>query len=133
MIVDTAGLFPEGKGYVMECSGIPAERVTRGTVFWDFDFTTEVEGVETPYRESVPIWLTGPVFRALSFKEISPGRFDVEPTLAIGRRLRCDIVHETIKDKAYARMKNMVPIGPEKLKGSVGLQPEDLNAEGIPF
>lgn len=110
MIVDTAGLFPEGKGFVMECSGIPAERLTRGTVFWDFDFVTELEGVKMPYRESIPIWLTGPVFKALGFKEVGPGRFDVEPTEAPGRKFKCDIVHEMVKDKPYARMKNMTPI-----------------------
>jgi hypothetical protein len=126
MIVDTAGLFPESKGLIMECSGIPAERLTRGTVFWDFDFTTQIEGDSVPYRESVPIWLAGPVFKALGFKEVTPGRYDVEPTMAIGRKFKCDIVHETIKDKPYARMKNMVPI-------QGGLKPEDINEQGIPF
>jgi hypothetical protein len=110
MIVDTAGLFPEGKGFVMTCSGIPAERVTRGTVFWDFEFATELEGSPASYRESVPIWLAGPVFKALGFKEVGPGRYDVEPTQAPTRKLKCDIVHEVVKDKPYARMKNMVAI-----------------------
>lgn len=110
MIVDTAGLFPEGKDLVMVCSGIPAERLTRGTVFWDFEFETELEGAPASYRESVPIWLAGPLFKALGFKEVGPGRYDVEPTLAPGRKLKCDIVHEVVKDKPYARMKNMVAI-----------------------
>ena len=110
MIVDTAGLFPEGKGFVMECTGIPAERLTRGTVFWDFEFTTELEGAPASYRESVPIWLAGPVFKALGFKEVGPGRYDVEPTQAPSRKLKCDIVHEVVKEKPYARMKNMVAI-----------------------
>jgi len=110
MIVDTAGLFPEGKGYIMECVGVPAERLTRGTVFWDFDFATELDGAQTPYRESVPIWLAGPVFKALGFKEVGPGRFEVEPTEAPGRKFKCDVVHEVVKDKPYARMKNLAPL-----------------------
>jgi hypothetical protein len=110
MIVDTVGLFQEGKGFVMECSEIPSERLTRGTVFWDFAFTTELEGEPATYRESIPVWLTGPIFKALGFKEVTVGRFDVEPTQAIGRKLKCDILHEIVKDKPYARMKNMVPI-----------------------
>lgn len=109
MIVDTAGLFPESKGIVLTCTGVPSERLTRGTVFWDFDFTTDLAGVETPYRESVPIWLAGPIFKALGFKEVSPGRFDVDPPSAVNRRFKCDIVHETIKDKAYSRIKNTAP------------------------
>lgn len=108
MIVDTAGLFPESKGLTMECSSIPTERINRGTVFWDFEGKTELAGAEATYRESFPIWLAGALFKALGFKEVSPGRYDVEPTLAIGRKFKCDIVHETIKDKPYARMKNMV-------------------------
>lgn len=128
MIVDTAGLFPEGKGFIMECSGVPSERLTRGTVFWDFDFYTKVEEVDTPYRESVPIWLAGPVFKALGFKEVTPGRFDVEPTQAVGRKFKCDIVHEVVKDKPYARMKNMIPID------TSGLKPSDIDPEsGLPF
>lgn len=110
MIIDTAGLFPEGKGFVMVCSGIPEERLTRGTTFWDFTFETEVEGVPSSYSESTPIWLAGPVFKALGFKEVGPGRFDVEPTQAPGRKFTCDIVHEVVKDRPYARMKNMVSI-----------------------
>jgi len=110
MIVDTAGLFPEGKGFTMECSGIPTERLTRGTTFWDFTFETELDGVPASYRESIPIWLSGPIFKALGFKEVGPGRYDVEPTQAPGRKFTCDIVHEVVKDKPYARMKNMAPI-----------------------
>lgn len=128
MIVDTAGVFPEKKGLVMECVSVPSERLTRGTVFWDFDFVTSVDGIDTPYRESVPIWLAGSVFKALGFKELTPGRFEVEPTEAVGRKFKCDLVHETIKDKVYARMKNMTPI----VEG--GLKPGDIDAEsGIPF
>lgn len=127
MIVDTAGLFPATKGIILTCVGIPSNRLTRGTVFWDFDFVGKLEGVETPYRESVPIWLAGPVFKALGFPEVTPGRFDVEATKAVDRKFKCDIVHEVVKDKPYARMKNMVPVDVG------GLQPEDLNAEEIPF
>jgi hypothetical protein len=119
VIVNTAGLFPAGKGFVMECAGIPTERVARGTVFWDFDFTTLLEDEETTYRESVPIWLAGPVFKALGFKEVSPGRFDVEPTQAPGRKFTCDIVHEVVKDKPYARMRNMVPMGQDASKDDI--------------
>ena len=110
MIVDTSNLFPAGTGYIMECSQIPSERVNRGTTFWDFEGKTEIEGVEASYRESFPIWLAGDLFKALQFKEVTPGRYDVEPTMAIGRKFKCDIVHVTIKDKPYARMKNMVPV-----------------------
>lgn len=117
MIVDTAGLFPEGKDFVMVCSGVPTERNTRGTIFWDFDFATELDGEQTSYRESVPIWLAGPVFKALGFKEVGPGRFDVEPTQAPGRKFKCDIVHEVVKDKPYARMKNMVLIADGSSQG----------------
>jgi hypothetical protein len=126
MIVDTAELFPEGKGYVMECSEIPIERSTRGTVFWDFIGKTEIEGMETSYKESFPIWLAGALFAALGFKEVGPGRYDVEPTLALGRKFTCDIVHEKIKDKPYARIKNAKPV-------TGGLKPEDINKEGLPF
>lgn len=110
MIVDTAGLFPETKGIVLVCNSIPSERVTKGTVFWNFAFTAEIEGGTTTYTESVPLWLTGPVFRALQFKEVTAGRYDVDPPSAVGRKIKCDIVHEIVKDKPYARMKNMIPI-----------------------
>lgn len=110
MIVDTAGLFPEAEGLIMECSAIPSERSNRGTVFWDFEGKTKLYGVEATYRESFPIWLSGALFKALGFKEVTPGRYDVEPTMAIGQKFKCDIVHETIKDKPYARMKNMIPV-----------------------
>jgi hypothetical protein len=106
MIVDTAGVAPEAKGIVLECSSVPEERTIRGTVFWDFSFTAE-DG--TAYNESVPIWLAAPLFRALLFKEISAGRFEFDPPEAMGRKVKCDIVHETIKDKVYARMKNIIP------------------------
>ena len=109
MIVDTANVFNEAKDIVLTCSGIPAERLTRGTVFWDFPFTAEVDGVEANYNESVPVWLTGSLFRALGFREISAGKFDVDPPSAIGREIKCDIVHETVKDKVYARIKNPIP------------------------
>jgi hypothetical protein len=122
MIVDTAGLFPEGKDYVMECTEVPMERVTRGTVFWDFTGKTEIDGNEAFYKESFPIWLAGTLFNALGFKEVSPGRYDVQPTMALQRRFKCDVVHEKIKDKAYARIKNAVPLGDNVDKG-----------EGIPF
>jgi hypothetical protein len=104
MIVDTAGVFPETKRILLECSGVPEERNTRGTVFWDFSIKTE-EGAN--YNESVPIWLAAPIFRAMQFKELTPGKFDVDPPSALGRKVICDIVHETIKDKVYARMKNI--------------------------
>ena len=106
-IIDTAQVFPETKGIVLTCSGVPSERNTRGTVFWDFDFKTE-DGLT--YHESVPIWLVGPVFKALQFKEVKPGSYDVEPTLSLGRKLKCDIANEDVKGKIYARIKNPIPI-----------------------
>ena len=109
MIVDTAGLFPEGKGYVMECTAVPEEVVRNGYTFWEFNGTTDVEGVKSSYKESFPIWLSGPLFKDLGFVEVTPGRYDVEPTEALGRRFTCDIVHELVKEKPYARMKNMKP------------------------
>ncbi len=127
MIVDTAGLFPQTKGIILTCVSIPSERLTRGTVFWDFDFVGELEGAETPYRESVPIWLAGPIFKALGFPEVTPGRFDVEPMKAVNRQIVCDILYEVVKDKPYARIKNA------KAVDQTGLKPEDLTAEGIPF
>ncbi len=94
----------------MECADIPIERSSKGYIFWDFAGTTKIGAEEVTYRESFPIWLVGPLFKALGFKEVSPGKFDVEPTEALGRKFKCDIVHEEINGKPYARMKNMIPI-----------------------
>ena len=110
MIVDTAGCFPEGKGYIMECSAVLEEVVRKGTTFWQFNGTTDLDGVKSAYNEAFPIWLAGPLFAALGFKEVSPGKYDVEPTNALGRKFKCDIVHEKVNDKVYARIKNAVPL-----------------------
>lgn len=131
MIVDTSNLFPEGKGYVMECAEVITERTSRGTVFWDFVGRTELEGIETYYRESFPIWLAGALFSALGFHEVTPGRYDVEPTLSLGRKFVCDIVHEKIKGKPYARIKNARPVTESLSQAATKLQaPSD---DTIPF
>src|SRR3990167_11311586 len=103
-IVDCAGLFPEGNGYVMEVTQIPEEISRGGYVFWKFVFTTKNDGEELTYVESCPIWLCGPMFKALQFPEKSLGRYDVEPALALGRRITCDIAHEDVKGVPRARM-----------------------------
>lgn len=110
MIVDTQGLFPAGKDYVMTVSAVPEENNRKGYVFWDFTFDTEVEGIKSTYQESFPIWLAGPIFKALQFKEVSLGRYEVEPTLALGRKIKGDVIHEEVKGTPRARLKNMVPM-----------------------
>lgn len=129
MIVDTMGLFEAGTGYTFECSTVPEEITRKGYVFWQFNFETKSKDgrMILNYSESVPIWLCGPVFKALGFPEVSAGRFDVEPTLALGRSFKCDVVHEDVNGTARARMKNMIPVTSEQPK--LGKKEE----EDIPF
>jgi len=113
MIVDTANLFPEGE-YVFTVSDVPAQEQRAGYVFWTFHFTTEIDEAPVEYGEAIPIWLSAPMFRALGFKEIRPGRFDVDPPAALGRRIKGRIVHETLESgkragSPVARLKDITP------------------------
>lgn len=114
MIVNTNQLFPPGD-YVLTCCDVPKEENIRGTTFWRFRFETKVEGSSIIYEELCPIWLCGPLFKALQFKEVKPGSYDVEETKAMGRKLKGSIVHEEISSGAkkgtlVARLKNMTPM-----------------------
>ena len=118
MIVDTNArtLFDEGH-YVLGVSDVPVEEEINGTTFWRFKFKTS-SGQD--YEEFCPIWLCGPLLKALDFPEVKPGRFDVEPTSALHRVIEADVVHETIekgnkKGQVVSRLKNIVARKANKL------------------
>jgi len=121
MIVNTASVFPEGE-YIMTCSQVPAEVNRRGTLFWQFEFKTELEGEPATYSESCPIWLCGPLFKALGFKEVAPGSYDVIPPGALNKKIKGKIIHEKVKDQVYARFRDLTPMGSLP-----------LTEDGIPF
>lgn len=118
MIVNTTQLFPEGR-YKMMCIEIPSEELRNGMTFWRFKFETTLDGQRATYEEFLPVWLAGPMFKALGFPEVRPGSFDVEPTMALQRSIEGTVVHETIEkgNKAgqiVSRLKDMKPIAKEK-------------------
>lgn len=115
MSIENCGeLFPEGS-YDLEVSGVPEKKERNGTIFWEFPFITELDGQPATYTEFLPIWLCGPMFKVLGFKEIRPKSYDVEPTLALGKRIRVILVHEEItsgnkKGQLVSRLKEMVAV-----------------------
>lgn len=95
-IENTSQLFPEGT-YEFTISNVPEKKDRNGIIFWEFQFTTEIDGSSATYNEFLPIWLCAPMFKALGYKEVRPGSFDVEPTAALGKRLKATVAHEEIK------------------------------------
>lgn len=106
-IENTSNLFPEGD-YVMEVSQVPEKQNRKGFVFWDFNFTTKIDGEPADYQESIPIWLCGPIFKVLGYPEVRPGSFDVDAPAALGRQIACKVVHMDVKGTPRARMMGMV-------------------------
>lgn len=117
MIENTSQLFPEGN-YEFEICNVPEKKDRNGVVFWEFQMKTELEGSVASYNEFLPIWLCAPMFKALDYPEVRPGSFDVEPTMALGKRFKAKVIHEEIKSgnkagQVVSRLKEIVPLPPK--------------------
>lgn len=137
MMLDTNGeMFPEGR-YKFRVSDVPAAEEVGQYLGWRFNFEAETEDGSRTYSERFMVWLMAPLMRALGFPEVKPGKFDWEPTEAMGRTITATIKHVTIEKgasagKTVARMTEMQPI--EKMaKGVKAAMAAQAPADDIPF
>jgi len=114
MITDTnGGIFERGK-YTFRVVDIPMEVDVKGYKAWQWSFEADTEDGPLPYQERFMVWLVGPLLRALGCKEITPGKFDWNPTDVFGRAVNAEIIHVTLDKgpsagKTVARMKDIQP------------------------
>lgn len=140
MIMDTTGeLFPEGK-YTFRVAEIPSEDEVKGYQAWQWTFETDTDEGPRTYNERFMVWNLAPLMRALDFPEPKPGKFDWEPTEALGRSVEASIQHVTLdkgssKGKVVARMTDIRIKSAKAALNKAAMQAQAPVASGddIPF
>jgi len=114
-IINTAGeLLAQGR-YIFRVAEVPEAGSTKdGYDFWQFRFEVSVDGQTVPYNERFMIFQIAPLLRALETPEPAPGKFDFEPTMALGKLVQATLVHEVLdrgprKGEIVARMRDIHP------------------------
>jgi len=95
--------------HVFTVSDVPVKkRFESGSVVYEFVFEVKDGDKLITHKERIPVWLSGPILKALGAKEIEPGVFEWEKEETVGKMITADIVMEpNPKDgKSYRRMKN---------------------------
>jgi hypothetical protein len=83
-----------------------------GKNYYEFKFKVYVSpGSKLPYSERFPVWLCGPLLRALGCNEVETGIFEWDKEAVVGVKFDGEIVIEKGKDgKDYRKLRNPVAI-----------------------
>lgn len=142
MMLDTNGnIFPEGT-YRFRVAQVPEETDVKGYKSWQFSFETQTDEGLQLYNERFMLFLIAPLMRGLAFKEVVPGKFDFEPTAALGLSITARIVHVTLDKgasagKTVARMTDIQPVTKQAMESKAALNAQapigSVAADDIPF
>ena len=139
MMLDTNGeLFPKGR-YIFRVADVPAMEEVGQYTGWRWIFEVETDEGTRSYSERFMVWLLAPLVRALDFKEVTPGRFEFEPTDALGRSVVARIEHVTLDKgksagKTVARMMDIQPAGKMSSENRAAMTAQaPADANDIPF
>lgn len=104
--------------YYFSLSQIPEKmRSQKGNIVYKFIFETVYQNEIYTHKESVPVWKSENIIRALGGKEISPGKMEWDRESTVGLEIEADLVYEvdqTNPDKKWPRLKNVKSKGIEE-------------------
>ncbi len=70
------------------------------TTGYEFKFSAiNTEGMRAEHKEKFPVFLVGPLFKALGCEEVSTGKFKFDPTNMADRVVSAEIIYEDFVNK----------------------------------
>ena len=105
--VDTNSGIPTG-GYTCTVVEEPKKVRMGKTVGYEFSFSAiNKNGERYTHKEKFPVFLVGPLLKALGCEEVSPGNFKLVTEDVADKVVAGEIVYEKYEGREYPKLKNI--------------------------